>query len=114
MHCQNAPPATHALQQPSKRRIRKWLAGFVAGEYEAIIDVAIRLHSFQDYERAGAERLAMQSAALHALARHGPGLVEQIKLRPPRKSRLAAPSGRQNGELQRPGSRARLLAQCSH
>jgi len=51
---------------------------------------------------------------LHALGRYNPGLVEQIKLGPPRPYRLARARARQNGELQRAGRNALLLRQGSH
>src|SRR5262245_36659440 len=90
--------ASHAPQQHRECHIGKRLAG-LAGKHEAVITVTVSLHLLQDGECANGKRDAMLSTRFHAFARNSPGLVEQIKLRPPRTSCLSASGSGQNGEL---------------
>ena len=50
-------------------------------------------------------------AGLHALGRDRPDLVVEVELLPARADHLAGPGGGQDGELQRQGAEAGLLAQ---
>ena len=105
--------SVHPPQQHQERHVGERLAGLATRKHEAIIGGAMRLHLFEDGERASGQWNPVLAVRFHSRSRHRPSLSQQIEFVPPRAYCLACSSGRQYREFKRAGSNALLLAQRS-